>query len=251
MHEIDRKAFGAFISSLRREKGLTQKELAEKLYISDKAVSKWETGASIPDTAMLMPLAELLGVTVTELLMCNRTEPDAKLDAAQVDDVVKTALHMDEKPMRAYQVKTRWPLVFVLCLAACAAIMLVTHLTAGIAPALPACVACAGACAVYFIFFALLRLPAYYDQYPVSIYSDGPLRMNMIGVHFNNTNWPHILHALRIWSCASLAALPALNLVMGLLAPALWSRLNLFINLALCLGGLFGSIYIMGVKYEK
>ena len=47
MHEIDRKAFGAFISSLRREKGLTQKELAEKLYISDKAVSKWETGGSL------------------------------------------------------------------------------------------------------------------------------------------------------------------------------------------------------------
>ena len=46
MFEIDRGAFGAFLVQLRKEKGLTQKELAEKLYVSDKAVSKWERGVS-------------------------------------------------------------------------------------------------------------------------------------------------------------------------------------------------------------
>lgn len=46
MFEIDKKKFGAFVSELRREKGFTQKELAEKLFISDKAISKWETGVS-------------------------------------------------------------------------------------------------------------------------------------------------------------------------------------------------------------
>ncbi len=46
MYEIDKQKFGAFIASLRREKGLTQKELARQLFISDKAVSKWETGVS-------------------------------------------------------------------------------------------------------------------------------------------------------------------------------------------------------------
>ena len=46
MFAIDKKEFGAFICALRKEQGLTQKELAEKLFISDKAVSKWETGVS-------------------------------------------------------------------------------------------------------------------------------------------------------------------------------------------------------------
>ena len=46
MFEIDKKKFGAFLSQLRKEKGYTQKDLAQKLFLSDKAVSKWETGVS-------------------------------------------------------------------------------------------------------------------------------------------------------------------------------------------------------------
>lgn len=46
MYELDKEKFGAFVAQLRKEKGYTQKELAERLYISNKAVSKWETGVS-------------------------------------------------------------------------------------------------------------------------------------------------------------------------------------------------------------
>lgn len=46
MHEIDNEKFGQFLLQLRREKALTQRELAERLYVSDKAVSKWERGVS-------------------------------------------------------------------------------------------------------------------------------------------------------------------------------------------------------------
>lgn len=46
MHEIDKDRFGAFVAQLRREKGMTQRELADRLYVSDKAVSKWERGLS-------------------------------------------------------------------------------------------------------------------------------------------------------------------------------------------------------------
>ena len=49
MYQMDNEKFGAFIGELRREKHLTQKELAEKLFISDKAVSKWERGLSVPN----------------------------------------------------------------------------------------------------------------------------------------------------------------------------------------------------------
>ncbi len=53
MFEIDKEKFGSFVAQLRREKGLTQKDLAEKLFLSDKAVSKWERGLSLPDIRLL------------------------------------------------------------------------------------------------------------------------------------------------------------------------------------------------------
>lgn len=56
------------ICRLRREKGWTQKQLADQLGVTDKAVSKWETGRSLPDPALLLPLGALLGISVDELL---------------------------------------------------------------------------------------------------------------------------------------------------------------------------------------
>ena len=64
---LDKEKVGAFLAQLRKEKGYTQKELAEKLWVSDKAVSKWERALSMPDIALLTPLARCLGVSVTEL----------------------------------------------------------------------------------------------------------------------------------------------------------------------------------------
>ena len=96
MFEIDKAKFGAFVAQLRKEKGLMQKELAEKLYVSDKAVSKWERGLSIPDVAILVPLAEILGVTVTELLECRRLPKDEPMDSQQTEEIVKKAvIHSD------------------------------------------------------------------------------------------------------------------------------------------------------------
>lgn len=47
MYELDKEAFGRFLAGLRKEKGLTQRQLAERLFVSDKAVSKWERGGSL------------------------------------------------------------------------------------------------------------------------------------------------------------------------------------------------------------
>ncbi len=63
MYEIDNQKFGAFVAMLRKEKGYTQKELAERLFLSDKAVSKWERGLSLPDIALLEPLAQIIFYT--------------------------------------------------------------------------------------------------------------------------------------------------------------------------------------------
>ena len=92
MFNIDKKKFGAFVAALRKEKGITQKELSEQLCISDKAVSKWETGVSLPDTVLLIPLANLLDVSVTELLMCEKLPNNDVLKPDKVEDIVKTAI---------------------------------------------------------------------------------------------------------------------------------------------------------------
>ena len=59
---------GGAIRALREKKGFTQKQLAERLMVSDKAISKWETGRGLPDVTLLEPLAAVLGVSVAELL---------------------------------------------------------------------------------------------------------------------------------------------------------------------------------------
>lgn len=65
---MSEKSMGQIISTLRREKGMTQKELAERLNITDKAVSKWERDLSCPDTATIPQLAQILGVSLEELM---------------------------------------------------------------------------------------------------------------------------------------------------------------------------------------
>lgn len=65
---MDAYVTGAIIRQLREEKGMTQAELAEKLSVSDKAVSRWETGRGYPDITLIEPLASALGVSVSELL---------------------------------------------------------------------------------------------------------------------------------------------------------------------------------------
>ncbi len=59
---------GKFIAQMRKEKGMTQRQLADELLISDKTVSKWETGKGMPDVSLMMPLCEVLGINVNELL---------------------------------------------------------------------------------------------------------------------------------------------------------------------------------------
>ena len=68
------KKIGTFICSLRKEKNLTQKELADKLNITNKAISKWERGISCPDISLLIPLSDILEVTTNEILNGQREE---------------------------------------------------------------------------------------------------------------------------------------------------------------------------------
>ena len=69
---MDQMKIGKFIASCRKEQGMTQAVLAEKLGISDRAISKWETGKSMPDSGIMLELCELLKINVNELLSGER-----------------------------------------------------------------------------------------------------------------------------------------------------------------------------------
>ncbi len=97
---MDNQKIGRFIAELRREKGMTQKELAEKLNVTDKAVSKWERGAGYPEVTMLPELGGLLGISVSELLLGernSRTETEKQMERLKPDNIVNDTIEYVEQ----------------------------------------------------------------------------------------------------------------------------------------------------------
>lgn len=91
---MENEQIGALIARRRREKSLTQKQLAARLGVTDKAVSKWERGLSCPDIALLMPLAELLEVTPGQLLTgCTAEEAPALPPEQAAQEALQYAQH--------------------------------------------------------------------------------------------------------------------------------------------------------------
>ena len=80
---MDAKATGGLIARRRKEQNWSQGDLAERLHVTDKAISKWETGRGIPSVDLLEPLAEALGLTVSELLSGRELTPEELPRAAE------------------------------------------------------------------------------------------------------------------------------------------------------------------------
>ena len=88
---MDVMKIGAFIKSQRIEMNLTQKELAEKIGCTDKAVSRWETGKGLPDMSFIIPLSKELRVSINELLMGEKliTEAETPEEAEKVTEIIR------------------------------------------------------------------------------------------------------------------------------------------------------------------
>lgn len=86
------RSMGETISTLRKEKGMTQKDLADMLGITDKAVSKWERNVAYPDTATIPALAEILGVSVEELMNAKAAPAPASKGADDILNIVLKAV---------------------------------------------------------------------------------------------------------------------------------------------------------------
>lgn len=253
MFEMDKEQFGKFMLELRKEKGLTQKELADRLYVSDKTVSKWECGKGMPDITMLVPLAEQLGVSVAELLECQRRDPNALLNTSQVDDIVQKALQVSEWNQKTYIRKKNRILIYcvsVLVGALQIAVALLLKLPMNVFWTCGLTFVLLGACfGAWFTWGAKAELPPYYDEYKIDSFSDGMIRMNLPGISFNNKNWPHIVKAGWVWCIIMMLICPMLCVVAELFIPGAETVL-LAVGLPVFLGSFFGSFYIAAAKHR-
>lgn len=254
MQELDNEKCGAFIALLRKQKGLTQKQLAQELMLSDKAVSKWERGLSMPDISMLVPLSIILDVTTTELL-CGERMKEETMTIADVEKVVSNAISLSdqEDAMQKKKLRKQHIAMFIGCMIAVALETLLLFTMGYTSEMLSLDILTVELLALifgaWFSIFAKENLPAYYDQNKISAYSDGIFRMNIPGVHFNNSNWPHILTVCRVWMQLTAVLFPIIYLIISQLSVNLWGYLRLPLQLIVLIGS-FIPVYVVGKKYE-
>ncbi len=95
---MNQKKIGLFLRELRKEKNLTQEELAEQLNVAGRTVSRWETGRNMPDVSIMIPLCEILGISINELLSgekiaMNKYEENAEMNFEQIMKAMKKKLN--------------------------------------------------------------------------------------------------------------------------------------------------------------
>ena len=112
---MDAQKFGSFIAAARREHHMTQAELARKLQVTDKAVSRWERGLGFPDIGTIEPLADALGLSVSELM---RSERNAAVDVSDEDASVSVinTLHIAKVQRKRLLKKCLISVVLILAL---------------------------------------------------------------------------------------------------------------------------------------
>lgn len=112
---MNQEAIGKFISACRKDKGLTQVQLAEKLNITNRAVSKWETGKSCPDASIMLKLCDILDITVNELLTGERLRGENCQKGAgenliplqqETDQSQKTRITINEQINNMHKIQT-------------------------------------------------------------------------------------------------------------------------------------------------
>lgn len=223
---LDAATLGAFVARIRTARGLTQRQLAERLYVSDKTVSKWERGLSLPSVPLLVPLAGALGLSISELMACEEAPHEERLGRAEADRLIAASLDLSgatltgrQRALRCAAFAATVAVWGVLTVAAAHLRNLDTLLSGFSDPAVAGGLLMLVALA-WFSFFCHETLPGYYDENRISFVTQGPFRMNLgclMRVH--NGNWPAICRAAR-WSAAAAAVLlPTLELALGDVLP--------------------------------
>lgn len=265
MFQIDNEKFGGFLSSLRKEHQMTQQDLADKLFVSNKTVSKWERGASLPGVSLLLPLAEALDITVSELLRGERISPaneetDGGVSAdavpTETTDAIATTDTIDAAAVlrTIKRRKKYWIFAFLICTGITAAEILILNIFGLTFEKMRGDVLLLCGLSLlfagWFCFFAKGLLPVYYDENKINYVSQGPVRIHMQGLAFNNGNWPYLCTAFKICLMAASILYP---LICGICLAAggmdLWESAKK-ISAVIIVLAMLAVIYGVGKKYE-
>lgn len=128
---MDQIKIGSFISEKRKEHGMTQAQLAEKLGITDRAVSKWETGKSLPDASIMLELCKMLGITVNDLL-CGEVVSMENYNERTEKNLVEMVRQKEEADRRLLKMEIVIGLISTLFLLAMIAVAALLEMRAGI-----------------------------------------------------------------------------------------------------------------------
>lgn len=96
---MDQQKIGNFIAELRKEKGLTQEQLGEKLHVSQRTISRWETGKNMPDISLLSVLCEILEISLAELLKGERV-PEQTITKEEASEVLSSVISLVKEKLR-------------------------------------------------------------------------------------------------------------------------------------------------------
>lgn len=213
---MEKEKFGEFVAQKRKEKEMTQKELADRLLVSDKAVSKWERGLSYPDITLLEPLSKILSVSITELMEGKEMEKEEIIDRAHVDEMLRETIEInsrDEKKEKREKID-RITIALLMLVAAGFESLVLCFMAKDVEMLSMYYWTVEGLSlffGIYFWIFIKEKLPTYYDENKIDYYTDGFMRMDVPGVHFNNTNWPFIVRGLRYWALIVTVCFPVLT----------------------------------------
>ena len=228
---------------------MTQKELADKLYVSDKTVSKWERGNSMPNITLLIPIAEVFGVTVTELLRGEKNKKEININ--DVENIVDS---LDLNLLNTIrQRKKIWLIIYVISVLIVLSEIVLLFISGISANKV------IDSLFVSFIFlifagwvcvFAKELLPTYYDENKINFVSQGVFRINMPGLSFNNGNWPYILFLFRVFTLSSILLLSIVSyFTIMFVGITVWLNIQKIISIILMVI-LVVCTYFIGKKYE-
>lgn len=242
MNTIDREKFGDFIGRKRKEKNLTQKDLAEKLFISPQAVSKWERGQSYPDITLLIPLSDILEVQLKDLLQGEENSD------SQVEDLIRKVVDMSAtNPEEERRKKKRNIKIFSMAMVIACIEYFILYKFANLDLSrllTPIILGLLFASQTWL--FVSDKLPTYYDENKISFVSNGFFRINLAGVSFNNSNWKPVLTYLRICTLGLIFISPLIELALRNVESQLIRTLGMVAPSLI----LFVPVYIIGKKYE-
>ena len=111
---MDKEKTGQLITELRKEKGFTQKELADILNVTDKAVSKWERGLSFPDISMLEPLSEVLDISIMEILAGERRDEKETLSREEALKLINDSVELSDEEIRHKKERSRFVIIILI-----------------------------------------------------------------------------------------------------------------------------------------